>query len=374
MWIQKMRLLQLTRKILLISIFPVTVWANSPIGDITEQTGIGSLTRAQNELVAEVGRDIELYDTLNTGNGRIAVEFVDNAELRLTEHSRVLIDEVIYDPDPSKSKMAMKFAMGTARFTSGKLGMINKANIRIETPTATIGIRGTDFTTTVDELGRSLIILLPDLNGNASGEITVTNEGGEVILNEAYQATMVSTISTPPVRPVTITNITVAQIDNLFIVSPPAEVQQAVQEEASENSKSNVFTADFLEFNELEKDHLDKRELEYTELDMDLLDVDFLQDMLSIIEEGDLLSRKKSKGFDNVNITGTAPGFDKESQYNTIVDASGQIWFYREVTGIISIKMPIHANASISTITDEKESLITVGDGYAVSIIIRQTN
>jgi len=377
MWILKVRLLQLTRKILLISIFPVAVWANSPIGDITEQTGISSLTRAQNELVAEIGANVELYDTLNTGNGRIAVEFADEAELRLTEHSRVLIDEVIYDPNPSKSKMVMKFAMGTARFTSGKLGMINKANIRIETPTASIGIRGTDFTTTVDELGRSLIILLPDLNGDSSGEITVTNEGGEVILNEAYQATMVSTISTPPVRPVTITNITVAQIDNLFIVSAPAEVQQAVQEEANENSKSNVFTADFLEFNELEKDHLDKRELEYTELDMDLLDVDFLQDMLSIIEEGDLLSRKKGKsvkGFENVSITGTAPGFDKESQYHTMVDSSGQIWFYREVTGIISIKMPIYANASIRTITDEKESLITVGDGYAVNIIITQTN
>ena len=372
-----MQRLRLIKKILASSILlPITVVA-SPIGDITEQTGVGSLTRERTELVAEVGRDIELYDTLNTGNGRIAVEFVDNAELRLTEHSRVLIDEVIYDPDPSKSKMAMKFAMGTARFTSGKLGMINRANIRIETPTATIGIRGTDFTATVDELGRSLIILLPDLNGNASGEITVTNQGGVVTLSEAYQATMVSTISTPPVKPVTITNITVAQIDNLFIVSAPAEVQQAVQEEANENSKSNVFTADFLEFNELEKDHLDKRELEYRELDMDLLDVDFLQDMLAIIEEADLLQRKKGKsvkGFENVNITGTAPGFDKESQYHTIIDDSGQIWFYRQVTGIISIRLPIEANASISTITDEKESLITVNDGYAINIIITQVN
>ena len=370
-----MQSLQLIRKILLTSILLPVVVVASPIGDITEQTGVGSLTRERTELVAEVGRDIELYDTLNTGNGRIAVEFVDNAELRLTEHSRVLIDEVIYDPDPSKSKMAMKFAMGTARFTSGKLGMINRANIRIETPTATIGIRGTDFTATVDELGRSLIILLPDLNGNASGEITVTNQGGVVTLNEAYQATMVSTISTPPVRPVTITNITVAQIDNLFIVSAPTEVQQAVQEEANENSKSNVFTADFLEFNELEKDHLDKRELEYRELDMDLLDVDFLQDMLAIIEEADLLQRKKGKsvkGFENVNITGTLPGFDKDSQYHTMIDDSGQIWFYREVSGIISIRLPIEANASISTITDEKESLITVNDGYAINIIITQ--
>ena len=370
-----MRLLQLTRKILLISIFPVTVWG-APIGDITEQTGVSSLTRARNELVAVVGANVELYDTLNTGNGRIAVEFADKAELRLTEHSRVLIDEVIYDPDPSKSKMAMKFAMGTARFTSGKLGMMNKANIRIETPTATIGIRGTDFTATVDELGRSLIILLPDVNGISSGEISVTNQAGQVILTEAYQATMVSTIASPPARPVTITNITVSQIDNLFIVSPPAEVQQVVEEIKSENSKDNILSIDFLEFNDLEKDYLkDKRELEYRELDMDLLDVDFLQDLLVTIEEGDLLDRKKGAEFPGgIQIAGTVPGFDKDSQYNTIIDDSGQIWFYREVMGIISIKLPISANARISTITDEKESLITVGDGEAVNIIITQVN
>ena len=373
-----MQLLQSIKKTLASSVLlPVTVIA-SPIGDITEQTGVGSLTRERTELVAEVGRDVELYDTLTTGNGRIAVEFVDDAEFRLTEHSRVLIDEVIYDPDPSKSKMAMKFAMGTARFTSGKLGLINKANIKIQTPTATIGIRGTDFTTTVDELGRSLVILLPDANGVSSGIITVTNQGGEVILDEAYQATMVSTISTPPVKPVTITNITVAQIDNMFIVSPPAEVAVAVDESQNENNDNNILTADFLEFNDLEKDYLDdKRELEYSELDIDLLDVDFLQDLLDVIEEADLLDRKKSKkteGFENVNITGTVPGFDKDTQYNTIIDDSGLIWFYREVTGIISIKLPIEANANIFTITDEKESSIIVGDGESINIIITQVN
>ena len=58
-----------------------------------------------------------------------------------------------------------------------KLKLIrDEANISIETPSAQIAIRGTDFTTTIDELGRSLIVLLPDENGNASGEIVVMNE------------------------------------------------------------------------------------------------------------------------------------------------------------------------------------------------------
>lgn len=377
MWIQKVQQLQSIKKILLISsLFTTTVFAD-PIGDIIEQTGLAALTRNQQNIETFVDQEILLYDLLNTGNGRLAIEFLDNSNLRLTEHSRVLIDEVIYDPNPDKSKMVMRFAMGTARFTSGLSGNMNKANINIQTPTAQIGIRGTDFTTTIDELGRSLIVLLPDASGASSGEITVTNEGGEVVLTEAFQATMVSTISTPPVKPVTIQNVTVAQIDNLFIVAPPAEVTQAVQETRTENSASNILTADFLEFNELETDYLkEDKDWTFSELDIDLLDVDFLQDLLAVIEEGDLLDRKRGggEGFDGVEIEGTAPGFDKDTQYNTMVDDTGQIWFYREVTGIISIKLPISANARVQTITDEKESVITVGDGQSVSIIITQVN
>ncbi len=377
MSLQMMLQLQSIKKILAISLVPSLLFAD-PIGDIIEQTGKGALTRNNQEFVASVDQDILLYDLLNTGNGRMAVQFLDSSNLRLTEHSRVLIDEVIYDPNPSKSKMTMRFAMGTARFTSGLSANMNKANINITTPTAQIGIRGTDFTTTIDELGRSLIILLPDKNGDSSGEITVTNEAGQVVLDKAFQATMVSTISSPPVKPVTITNVTVAQIDNLFIVSPPTEIAVAVEETRTENSSSNILTADFLEFNELETDYLaEDEDWSFSELDIDLLDVDFLQDLLEIIEETDLLDRKKSSsagGFDQVNISGTVPGLDPNTQYNTIIDDSGQIWFYRQVSGIISIKLPIDTNARIETITDEKESVILVGDGESVNIIIRQTN
>ena len=78
-----------------------------------------------------------------------------------------------------------------------------------------------------------------------------------VILDQAFQATMVSTISSPPVKPVIIRGVTVAQIDNLFIVSPPPAVTIAVDESTrTENDASNILTADFLEFTELEKDSI----------------------------------------------------------------------------------------------------------------------
>ena len=137
----------------------------SEIGEVSELRGNGEISRkdSTDSLVAELASDIFSFDTVRTGNGRMAVEFLDSTVLKLTEHSRVVIDEYIFDPDPSKSKLALNMASGTARFITGKLGRIDKKNILIKTPSATIGIRGTDFTTTVDELGQSLIILLPIL-------------------------------------------------------------------------------------------------------------------------------------------------------------------------------------------------------------------
>ena len=189
------------------------------IGSIIEQSGSAQLKRQQEEIIIteESLPEIELNDVAETANGKLKIKFLDNAQLDIKEHSEVLIDEIYYDPDPSLSKMSMKFTMGTARFASGSLGLVNKANIDIKTPTASIAVRGTDFTTTVDELGRSLIILLPDENGDPSGEIVVSNEGGVVTLNEAYAATMVSSLDSSPTQSIVVNGITPALIDNMFI-------------------------------------------------------------------------------------------------------------------------------------------------------------
>ena len=161
------------------------------IGAISELNGYAKVVRDK-ELGAELNLGIESLDNVQTSAGRMAITFEDDSQVKLTEHSKLIIDEYIYDPDPSKSKMAIKFASGTARFITGKLGKINKRNIFLSTPTANIAIRGTDFTCTVDELGKSLIILLPDANGISSGEIVVSTGAGSVTLNKPYQATTVS--------------------------------------------------------------------------------------------------------------------------------------------------------------------------------------
>ena len=263
---------------------------STEIGEISELKGNGEITRVNSSetFTAELDSDIFSFDDVRTGNGRLAIEFLDDSVVKLTEHSKLIIDEYIFDPDPSKSKMSLQMASGTARFISGAFGKINKENITINTPTATIGIRGTDFTTTVDELGRSLVILLPDKNGDSSGEITVTTAAGVEILNEPFQATMVSAWEQPPTQAVTLANMTLGLIDNMLIVQRPDEVEQAVEEQQAGTSPTADLDKDFFEdAPDLDCDALVEdcgEDKEVTRLDIDLLGIEFLVDLLALME------------------------------------------------------------------------------------------
>lgn len=362
-------------------IFMGSAYADS-IGDIVESTGVGGIVRNNETLPNDVGSDIVLYDEARTVNGRMLIEFLDEEELALTEHTRVYIDEVYYDPNPSKSKMAIRMAQGTARFASGTGKKIKKANIKVSTPTAQIAINGTDFTTTIDELGRSLVVLLPDDDGNASGEIVVTNEGGERILNQPYQATMVSSYESPPTVAVTIQNITPSMIDNMFIVNPPQEVRIAVEEQAADdmNDDQGILDVDFLEFNELEKDELEETEgdLEYSALDIDALNVDLLVDVLDVIEELDKKIRGASAEGGSTNIgqfkvEGATLGLNQGSQYNVFIEDEKLI-FFRDVNGVIEIAFDSGSNVYLQTIVEGYDGVILIGDGDDSQIIINQSN
>jgi hypothetical protein len=331
-------------------------------------------------------------DVVETENGRLKIQFVDDTQVSMTEHTIVEINEYVYDPNPSNSKMALNFAQGTARFATGRLGLVPRENIQIETPTASIGIRGTDFTMTVDELGRSLVILLPDEDCNdakkleegclPSGSISVTNQGGTQILDEAYQAVMVSTFETPPTTPVKIQNLDLNMIDNMFIVSQPGEVKEAVAEQEAESQP-----VDLLAFNDLDIDFLEENllednieDLEFTELDIDYLGVDLLANFLDVIDTSldmdPIGSDKLTEASKPSKITGTLnPGYDPVTMYNTILDSSEYIWFLREVDGQgrISIKIPINSHSRIETQTEGTPSIICVNDCSSINIFIQQT-
>ena len=340
------------------------------IGNITELNGAGRVVR-DDTYQASLDFNIESYDNVQTSNGRLGITFLDDSQVRLTEHSELIIDEFIYDPDPSKSKMALQFASGTARFITGKLATIDKENILIQTPSATIGIRGTDFTVTVDELGRSLVILLPDDDGLPSGEIVVATAMGQVTLNKPYQATTVSMYETEPTKPV-ILDLTVELIDNMLIVNRPEEIEQENEGENGSNV-SSLLDVDFLEFDDLEVDYLAEDELEFTELDINYLDVNFLEDLLDIIEDVNELDQTETLLKTDIDLKGTKVGYDSETQINTFL-TDNIITFYKTLEDTIRLDLDKQNAYTVILIQNGKSTQIIVNGGGDSTIKITQDN
>ena len=340
------------------------------IGSITELKGVGRVVREQDPFAAALAFGINSFDNVETSQGRIGITFLDESQVRLTEHSQLVIDEFIYDPDPSKSKMALKFASGTARFITGKLASINKENISIETPSATIGIRGTDFTVTVDELGRSLIILLPKEDGLASGEIVVSTAAGQVVLNKPYEATTVELFESAPSRPV-ILDLTLDIIDNMLIVNPPKENANFANDEQQTEGSDNILDIDYLEFDELEQDYLAEDDLEFSELDINYLDVNFLEDLLDIIQEVDELDQNVLT-VGGVDVQGTAFGYDADTQINTFLTDT-VLTFYRQVEDTVRLDLDTNNSYKVLIIQDGKAITITLNGGSDSSITIKQS-
>jgi len=339
------------------------------IGSISEVRGNAQVLRDK-PYGAELKFNIQQMDDVRTEAGRVAITFEDDSTVKLTEHSKLVIDEYIYDPDPSKSKMALKFASGTARFITGKFN--NKEGISIRTPSAVIAIRGTDFTATVDELGRSLVILLPDENGISSGEILVSTAMGSVTLNKPYQATTVSVYENNPTKPVTL-DISLDLIDNMLIVNPPEETEQQAEETQTRT------TVDYLDFNDLDIDFLNEdfldaeAELEFTELDINYLDVNFLEDLLNVLDalalskEDDALKQ----GGVGIRIVGTEIGQDKDTQITTIV--SGQnISLNRTVNQSARLNLNGSNSYTIILIQDGVSNTVKINGGSSTTITIKQ--
>lgn len=339
----------------------------SSIGDITELRGYGQILRDE-PYPAVLNFDINSYDDVQTRAGRIGITFLDNSTVRLTEHSSLIIDEYIYDANPSNSKMALQFASGTIRFISGQLA---KNNISLKTPTADIAVRGTDFTCTVDETGKSLIILLPNEFGDPSGEIVVSTAMGQVVLNQPYQATTTRVYEQSPTKPVTL-DIDLQFIDNMLIISPPKE-ENVITEE------NTINTADYLDFTDLDVDLLEEDlleedpDFEFTELDIDYLNVNFLEDLLDVL---DLLEEEQETELlgqvSGVDIQGTSIGQDLETNITTIVDGD-TLRLIRKVTQ--NAELQINADQSYTVIftQDGVTRTVKINGGTNSSITILQS-
>jgi hypothetical protein len=286
------------------------------IGDVTLSKGNSVIDRKDGEKDIKVEKNLDVfsYDTVKTGKGQVAIEFLDETRVDITQHSKLIIDDFVYDPNAKTGKLSLKATLGTVRYASGQIAKNSAQNISIKTPTATVSVRGTDFAMTIDELGSSTIILLPSCDGNGNcfvGEISVESDAGQVILNQAFQATQVDTPESNPLKPVLL-DLNESLINNLLIVQKPAKLEEAIEQEEKLKVIANALDIDFLKFDDLEIDLLETEEdEEATALEIDFLDQNFLVDILTqlnkqlAIQMQNVFDKKKDKktGKDEFGVT-----------------------------------------------------------------------
>jgi len=229
-----------------------TCWAG--IGTVTENKGDAcSIERSKQKMTGVKGSGVESMDTYVTGNCVSSITFKDDTKVKVTENSRLLIDDFVFDPKASDAgKLALKVGMGTVRYASGQIAKNNPQQVNIKTPTAAIAVRGTDFSMKVDETGQSLVVLLPSCKDESEqkkyeldeqrckvGRIEVSTGAGTVVLDKAFEATFVISANMMPTAPSSLNTIE-TKINNMLIISKPQEIVRAIKDSTGKTKKEEI--------------------------------------------------------------------------------------------------------------------------------------
>lgn len=325
------------------------------VGKVTEQTGPTEIVRNKKSLSSSLNTAVEMNDTVSTARAKATLTFEDKTTVKLTEHSKMIIDDFVYDPKKGAGKLGMKMALGTARYASGQIAKNNPQQVAIKTPTASIAVRGTDFSMTVDELGRSLVVLLPscDDKGCVTGAIEVSNFGGVVLLDVPYQATLVNSSYTMPSEPIVV-KLDQANINNMLIISKPKEVAEVEQAGTDKKEKGlldfNELDVDLLKFSALDENALDKKNaLDRNDLDADLLAYNELNE----------LDRQNESLLSNELDNPVLPGYSSNKSLGLLY------YFNEDQTTVTLYKAGTH-NATAAFDTTKNVTFNLIQDGQAI--------
>ena len=324
------------------------------VGKVTEQSGPTEIVRDKKSLSSSVNTGVEMNDAISTARAKATITFDDATTVKITEQSKLIIDDFVYDPKKGTGKLAINMALGTARYASGQIAKNNPQQVAIKTPTATIAVRGTDFSMTVDELGRSLIMLLPSCDakgGCVTGAIEVSTLAGVVLLDVPYQATLVNSAYRSPSEP-TVIKIDQANINNMLIISKPPEIS----EEADTTKKDragldfNELNVDLLKYSKLDENSLDdNKALDRNDLNADLLDY---------YTESDLDKQNRSL-LSNELDDPILPGYS----YNKPM---GLMYYYNDDASQVTLYKAASHNATVTFDTNRSATLTIIQDGQTI--------
>ena len=162
------------------------------------------------------GTKIFLGDEIEVASGgRMQIMLLDETVFTLGSGARLTIDEFVYDPAQQSGSMTTNITKGAFRFVSGKLAKSSPKAMKVNLPSASLSIRGTQVAGIVEDDGSGQVVLVgpgPNAFGASLGAITVTNQFGSVDLTRPNFATSFSP-DQPPETPELASPDTIQQIE-----------------------------------------------------------------------------------------------------------------------------------------------------------------
>ena len=131
---------------------PVLAQQPTAAGRIKLASGSVSIVRATGTVSPKVGDDVYEADVLRTGaDGKVGITLKDDTRVSLGPSSEVRLDKFVYAPAEGNLALAMKFVHGVAAYVSGRIAKLSPDAVRLETPAAIVGVRGTTLAIRTDE-------------------------------------------------------------------------------------------------------------------------------------------------------------------------------------------------------------------------------
>ncbi len=117
---------------------------DSAAGWVRTATGSAWIVRSGESLPVQVGDAIKEADTLKTGaNGHLGVTMQDDTRLSIGPESELSLDQFSFSPSDGRLALAVRIVRGIAAYVSGQIARLSPDAVRLETPAAIVGVRGT---------------------------------------------------------------------------------------------------------------------------------------------------------------------------------------------------------------------------------------
>ena len=130
--------------------------AADPIGKIKTLNGGATITREGHPSPATVGTNVFQADTVTTAaDGKVGMTFIDNSMMSLGPNSTLSLDKFRFDSTTYEGEFGSSLKRGTLAAVSGRIAKQTPEAMRIQTPSAILGVRGTEFFVKVGDGGQT---------------------------------------------------------------------------------------------------------------------------------------------------------------------------------------------------------------------------